>query len=48
MFSSIWVLLSGVFSVLLPVWESRQEMFDIIVGVNESLRRSKGTIVRAC
>ncbi|KAJ3930163.1 MAG: Na+/solute symporter [Lentinula lateritia] len=46
--SIIWVLLSGVFSVLLPVWESRQEMFDIIVGVNESLRRSKGTIVRAC
>ncbi|KAJ3869394.1 Na+/solute symporter [Lentinula novae-zelandiae] len=45
--SIIWVLLSGVFSVLLPVWESRQEMFDIIVGVNKSLCRSKGTIVRA-
>ncbi|KAH7872629.1 Na+/solute symporter [Lentinula edodes] len=45
--SIIWVLLSGIFSVLLPVWESRQEMFDIIVGVNKSLRRSKGTIVRA-
>ncbi|KAJ3879295.1 Na+/solute symporter [Lentinula edodes] len=45
--SIIWVLLSGIFSVLLPVWESRQEMIDIIVGVNKSLCRSKGTIVRA-
>ncbi|KAJ4481149.1 solute symporter family transporter [Lentinula aciculospora] len=35
--SIIWVLLSGVFAVLLPVWESRQEMFVIVRGCYESL-----------
>ncbi|KAJ3752522.1 Na+/solute symporter [Lentinula raphanica] len=36
--SIIWVLLSGFFSVLLPVWESRQEILDIVYGCLESLR----------
>ncbi|KAF9077947.1 Na+/solute symporter, partial [Rhodocollybia butyracea] len=35
----IWVLSSGFFSVLLPVWESRQEIIVISVGCYRSLRR---------
>jgi urea-proton symporter len=36
---SIWVLLSGFFSVLLPVWESRKEMGMIVKGLGKGLRR---------
>ncbi|KAJ3715700.1 Na+/solute symporter [Lentinula raphanica] len=36
--SIIWVLLSGFFSVLLPIWESRQEIIDIVHGCLKSLR----------
>ncbi|KAF8918307.1 solute symporter family transporter [Mucidula mucida] len=35
--SIIWVLLSGTFSVLLPVWESRQEIGNILRGSVRSL-----------
>ncbi|KAJ3800126.1 Na+/solute symporter [Lentinula aff. detonsa] len=37
--SIIWVLLSGVFSVLLPVWESRQEISAIIYACFVEVKR---------
>ena len=33
----IWALLSGTFSVLLPVWESRREIAQILVGCWKAL-----------
>ncbi|KIK64951.1 hypothetical protein GYMLUDRAFT_980164 [Collybiopsis luxurians FD-317 M1] len=39
--SIIWVLLSGFFSVLLPVWESRQEIMLILRGCYKSLVRKE-------
>ncbi|KAF8902284.1 Na+/solute symporter [Gymnopilus junonius] len=37
--SIIWALLSGTFSVLLPVWESKIEIAHILVGCWRSIRR---------
>jgi len=37
--SIVWVLLSGTFSVLLPVWESREEMYTIVIGCYRSIRK---------
>ncbi|KAF8153974.1 solute symporter family transporter [Crassisporium funariophilum] len=39
--SIIWALLSGTFSVLLPVWESRQEMALILDGCWKALSEAK-------
>ncbi|KAF8811896.1 putative urea transporter [Phlegmacium glaucopus] len=39
--SIIWALLSGTFSVLLPVWESRQEIGLILNGCWESIQKTK-------
>ncbi|KAF8968776.1 Na+/solute symporter [Flammula alnicola] len=39
--SIIWALLSGTFSVLLPVWESRQEIIRILVGCWGSLSKGR-------
>ncbi|TFK37572.1 solute symporter family transporter [Crucibulum laeve] len=41
--SIIWALLSGTFSVILPVWESRAEIGVIVRGCVSILRRRRGT-----
>ena len=37
----IWALLSGTFSVILPIWESRQEIGMILIGSWKSIQRFK-------
>ncbi|KJA22107.1 hypothetical protein HYPSUDRAFT_139584 [Hypholoma sublateritium FD-334 SS-4] len=39
--SIIWALLSGTFSVLLPVWESRREIAQILVGCWKALAEKR-------
>ncbi|THU93389.1 Na+/solute symporter [Dendrothele bispora CBS 962.96] len=39
--SIIWVLLSGFFSVLLPIWESRKEITQIVTGALKSVTRRR-------
>ncbi|KAF9040078.1 solute symporter family transporter [Panaeolus papilionaceus] len=40
--SIIWALLSGTFTILLPIWESRKEILKIVQGLSHSISRPVG------